>query len=560
MMISMQRLSNIFDIIAGTDCNEVDESSQCICISTPADVSTNPLIATIDAFNTSYIILKPRRPMLDLELVSIMGILNSKRFIQTFTQDNQFNISIKQLHKICIKPWYKYQSKLDISKLNWIHSDTTVVQMFIDYIFHNRSRLCVADEKILLSMISSANKSGAIGESIFKLYLEHVGMKYVSQASVGNLRPDFYIPDLHAYYEIKFGLYNMTGTAYEKILNTPHKYRSIPKSKLYIILIGKQEIECQGVFDKDERNLDYIRLFDSHETEFVRFSDLLLMTYRRDLAPKPFIKWVGGKSRIMSHIMQAIRSKMCQLEPHQHISMPGLTYCEPFVGGGSVLFSILSSELVFEEYVVNDLNVDLINVYRCVKDNVEELISELEVLSKMNDAEHYAELRAEYNILVSASDTSSVRKSALFLYLNKTCFRGLYRVNSKSKFNVPYGNYQNINFDIDLIRRAYRVFNTVNIRFCSMSYTELMSSLDISRCLFYLDPPYFDTFADYTAAGFDSDEFYHIISQHHAHIIFSNSSAFGQHHDLSMFQIKEIDVNEAMSIKTTMRRAEIVGW
>lgn len=259
--------------------------------------------------------------------------------------------------------------------------------------------------------------------------------------------------------------------------------------------------------------------------------------------------------------MQAIKSKMNQLELHQHISMPGLTYCEPFVGGGSILFSILSSELVFEEYVVNDLNTDLIDVYRCVKDNVEELINELKILSTMNDAEHYAELRAEYNTLTSTSEASSAHKSALFLYLNKTCFRGLYRVNSKSMFNVPYGNYQNINFDINLIWKAHHVFNAVNIRFCSIPYTELMSSLDVSRCLFYLGPPYFDTFADYTAAGFDSDEFYHIISQHHSNIIFSNSSAFGQHYDLSMFRVKEINVNEAMNTKkTSMKRTEILCW
>ena len=146
---------------------------------------------------------------------------------------------------------------------------------------------------------------------------------------------------------------------------------------------------------------------------------------------KPFIKWVGGKSQLLEHI----RAKYPQTIEK---------YCEPFVGGGAVLFDILHT-FQPKKVLINDINKSLINTYFQIQQNCDKLISELSKLqqqylqkSEIERKEMYYQKRDRFNTL-----EENIEKASLFIFLNKTCFNGLYCVNSKGLFNVPFNNAKN---------------------------------------------------------------------------------------------------------------------
>lgn len=152
---------------------------------------------------------------------------------------------------------------------------------------------------------------------------------------------------------------------------------------------------------------------------------------------KPFIKWVGGKSQLLEEIREKYPSKIEK-------------YCEPFVGGGAVLFDILS-KFQPKKVLINDINKELINTYSKIKNNCVEMISQLLDLQSIyknhsleENKEYFYEKRNRYNELkVNGNDDENLEKAVLFIFLNKTCFNGLYRVNSKGLFNVPFNNAKN---------------------------------------------------------------------------------------------------------------------
>ena len=189
---------------------------------------------------------------------------------------------------------------------------------------------------------------------------------------------------------------------------------------------------------------------------------------------KPFLKWAGGKTQILNEIR------------NYYIFNSEITkYVEPFIGGGAVLFDILNQYDIKEVYI-SDINADLINTYSCIKNNVqlhavvagtsiknnvEELILLLENMEREflkldieNRKEYYLLRRDEFNIIKFIYDEHAVKKSALMIFLNKTCFNGLYRVNKSNKFNVPFGDYKNpkICDTINLINISKKLKN-VNI-------------------------------------------------------------------------------------------------
>ena len=152
---------------------------------------------------------------------------------------------------------------------------------------------------------------------------------------------------------------------------------------------------------------------------------------------KPFIKWAGGKSQLLNEIRAKYPDKIDK-------------YCEPFVGGGAVLFDVLAN-CHPREVLINDINAELVNTYIQIKNNVVELIT---LLSDMQDSfwaksdadrkTMYLTKRERFNDLkVNGDNQVNLEKAALFIFLNKTCFNGLYRVNSKGLFNVPMGAYKN---------------------------------------------------------------------------------------------------------------------
>ena len=225
---------------------------------------------------------------------------------------------------------------------------------------------------------------------------------------------------------------------------------------------------------------------------------------------KPFVKWAGGKRKLLS-ILEANL-------PHDIYEQETVTYIEPFVGGGAMLFHVLQHHPNCRRIIINDINPALIHCYRCIKDNHLQLIDELTILQDLfyeNSAlEHrravYCALRDEYNQM-PIEERNTTRAAALFLFFNKTCFNGLYRENKQGGFNVPYGRYVHPTIcNQPVIRDAHDVLQNVEI-LCG-NYPDVLSAIDWHGYnLFYLDPPYrpllgANNFKQYTMSAFGDKE------------------------------------------------------
>ena len=190
---------------------------------------------------------------------------------------------------------------------------------------------------------------------------------------------------------------------------------------------------------------------------------------------KPVIKWVGGKQSVMVHFEDLIKNNL----------KPGSTFYEPFAGGLAVTLA-----LEHPNTVVNDLNSELINMYKVIRDNPEELISELKCFQNSHNTEFYYHVR-NLDRTDMLSRMSDVIKAARTIYLNKTCFNGLYRVNSKGQFNSPIGRTSSGKTpDIiqeDLIREMSKFLKSV--QFHNGDYKECLAGATTGDVVF-LDPPY----------------------------------------------------------------------
>lgn len=210
------------------------------------------------------------------------------------------------------------------------------------------------------------------------------------------------------------------------------------------------------------------------------------------VAPKatPFIKWVGGKAKLMA-----------QLNPLMPDGVDRLRHVEPFIGGGAMFFARAPKRAR-----ISDINPELINVYRCVKSRVEDVIEELQHLAQGHSKEAYYRVRTRYNAERDAEDHV---RAARFVYLNKTCFNGLHRVNRKGEFNVPAGSYKNPRIvNEDVLRRASATLRRTKIA-CG-SFEDLIRDARPGDFV-YFDPPYVpvsDTanFTNYAKNGFGLDE------------------------------------------------------
>ena len=152
---------------------------------------------------------------------------------------------------------------------------------------------------------------------------------------------------------------------------------------------------------------------------------------------KPFLKWAGGKTKLLQYIENKIPYKTNEV----------FTFIEPFVGSGAVLFQILNNYPNIEKVVINDINTDLIITYKTISNSVEELIEllqrwELEYHKLSDNEDKKKEYYYNKRDLFNKRNSNKVNRSALFIFLNRTCFNGLYRVNRKNLFNVPIGSYK----------------------------------------------------------------------------------------------------------------------
>ncbi len=228
------------------------------------------------------------------------------------------------------------------------------------------------------------------------------------------------------------------------------------------------------------------------------------ITYSETQA-KPFVKWVGGKTQLISSIKQALPEELQNAEE--------LTYVEPFVGGGAMLFWTLNNLKNISKAVINDINPDLTTAYQTIRDNAIDLVIELKRIENEYKSLQSEESRKEFYLLqrekFNTKQLKNVENTALFIFLNRTCFNGLYRVNSKGLFNVPFGKYINPTIcDENTIFADSEVLQKVEILTGDFEQTIHHAT---ENSLFYFDPPYkplsqTSSFTSYAKEDFNDDE------------------------------------------------------
>ena len=211
---------------------------------------------------------------------------------------------------------------------------------------------------------------------------------------------------------------------------------------------------------------------------------------------KPFLKWAGGKGQLLNQLGEYLP---------QQISEGAFTYIEPFVGGGAMLFYMLQHFCNIRKAVINDVNEDLILTYRIIKDDVEALITNLDKYEKdylaITDQEGrsqiFYEVRERYNQHLG----DSIERASQLIFLNKTCFNGLYRVNRRGQFNVPFGKYAHPTIcNAKLLRADSQLLQSAQVVISQGDYAQTVQHID-GLTFVYLDPPYrpLDTTSSFTA-------------------------------------------------------------
>ncbi len=289
-----------------------------------------------------------------------------------------------------------------------------------------------------------------------------------------------------------------------------------------------------------------------------------------DTKARPFLKWAGGKKQVVNFIENNLP---------KYIKESGVIdkYFEPFLGGGAVFFYLVSNYDIKYAYL-GDLNKELILTYHVVQNAPDDLIEELktfskEFLPKSTDErkEYYYDVRNEFNNNLENFDYSKFSKDQIIrasqmIFLNRTCFNGLYRVNKSGKFNVPIGSYKNPRIcDADNLLKVSEVLQDVKI-VCD-DYAKSEEEID-ENSFVYLDPPYLpikhNSFTNYDSSGFGEKEqvelsnFCKRIDDNNAKFILSNSDPkntdkennfFEEHYDLdkNRFNYERIDVRRAIN-------------
>lgn len=201
--------------------------------------------------------------------------------------------------------------------------------------------------------------------------------------------------------------------------------------------------------------------------------------FNETLKAIPFIKWVGGKRSIINQLLARVPKSFD-------------TYCEPFLGGGALFFALKP-----EKAYLSDINFYLVITYRAVRDDVDKVIANLKIHKQYHSLEHYQKARIELG-----TEQDPIKVASLFIYINKTCYNGLYRVNKAGLFNVPMGKYEDP-----------AIVDEDNLRACSafLQNTDIFQH-DFSHIkpqkdqFLYLDPPYHETYSGYDGAGFGDEQ------------------------------------------------------
>ena len=240
----------------------------------------------------------------------------------------------------------------------------------------------------------------------------------------------------------------------------------------------------------------------------------------------PFLKWAGGKSQLLPELRKLYPSKFNK-------------YYEPFIGGGAVFFDLMP-----KNYLISDSNPELINVYKTISTKHTDVIKELS--KAQNTKEYFYKVRE-----LKFEDLDRIKAAARTIYLNRTCFNGLFRVNKKGQFNVPYGNYKNPNFiQKEKLLAASKLLKSTKIK--CMSF-EKLQRFEISRNDFiFFDPPYvplegYADFKRYTKEQFHYDsqeklaELFKSLASKGVRLILTNSNTDIVHNLYKGFDYKVID-------------------
>lgn len=206
----------------------------------------------------------------------------------------------------------------------------------------------------------------------------------------------------------------------------------------------------------------------------------------------PVLKWAGGKRQLMTSIVSLLPENISSCK-----------YIEPFIGGGAVLFHLQPKKAI-----INDFNAELINVYSVIKNNLPGLIKDLK--KHKNNADYFYKIRG-MDRKSNFSDLPDIEKASRIIYLNKTCFNGLYRVNSAGEFNAPFGRYKNPTIVNEAALRAVNEYlNNNNVLLLQKDFEDVLKKAD-KNCFVYLDPPYHpisagSNFTGYIQGGWDTDD------------------------------------------------------
>ena len=255
----------------------------------------------------------------------------------------------------------------------------------------------------------------------------------------------------------------------------------------------------------------------------------------------PFLKWVGGKSQLLNSFQAYLPETF-------------KAYFEPFTGGAALFYRLRNSNHFFRAQL-SDQNEELINCYKIVRDHVEDLIRDLK--KHVNDEEYFYQLRA-----VDPSRLSEIQRASRLIYLNKTCFNGLYRVNSKGQFNVPFGSYKNPAIcNEENLRACSKSLNDVNIMV--QPFEEVLSQARKGDFV-YFDPPYHplnctSNFTSYTKNSFNSEdqkrlaETFAALDKRGCKLMLSNSDCEFIRELYADFRIETVYAIRAINCKATGR-------
>jgi DNA adenine methylase len=263
---------------------------------------------------------------------------------------------------------------------------------------------------------------------------------------------------------------------------------------------------------------------------------------------QPFLKWAGGKRQLLPIIQEFQPTKYNQ-------------YYEPFVGAGAVLFFMQPPKSV-----INDTNSELINCYQVIKQYPEELLTQIQHHKEQNSQEYYYKLRA-LDRQNDFKNLSIVERAARIIYLNKTCFNGLFRVNSRGQFNVPYGKHSNpVIADPAVIRAVSEYLNRANVRIKCGDFEKSVATAR-KGAFIYFDPPYHplsdtSSFTGYSINGFGEEEQIRLkqvcdkLSDRGCQVLASNSASpfIKELYDDSRYKIIDVLATRAINAVGSKRR------